>query len=315
MTDALKKVQGVLDDLHTNLAPGGALMGSMTASVQNLREMTANMNDLIQDVKPQLDKSMKRTDDITLKLDQLLAKTNDLMAKLNSSSGTVGALVSDTQMKDQVKDTVNNFHTASQSVKEVLGRFGQYRVFWDFTARNDQAADDTKGDAGLRIEPRPGRYYYLGGEDIGADSKLDRPRGVDYETPNTVDALLGWYGNWWDVFGGAIKSSFGFGARVIPFYGVPFMDRFVLFAEAENFSRNGYVYGRLIDKPEYDAGLEFKVNPYIKIGGRVQDIVEVPRYETTANLSFEDKDVAYLFGLMTFAASGIKNTSNTSNSN
>jgi phospholipid/cholesterol/gamma-HCH transport system substrate-binding protein len=304
MADALKSVQDLLGDLKGSVGKHAPLMENLTASVKNMREMTANMNDLMADVKPHLEKSLERSEAISAKLDQLLARTNDLMAKLNSSTGTVGALVSDPAMKDEVKETVTNLRDASVSAKDILGRFGQYRVYWNFTARNEPAARATKGDAGLRIVPRPGRYYYIGASNLGSTSNT--ALGVDYEQKNTIDALLGFDGDWWDVFGGAVRSSFGVGARLRPFYWDPILGRLSFFAQGYDFGRNRTILGRSFDKPVYDAGIEAQIHRFVTIGARVQDIAEVRRYETTANLSFEDKDVAYLFGLVTFAGSGAK---------
>jgi len=300
MADALKSVQGLIDELKGSLGKEGSLMKNLDASAFHLRQLTANMKDLMADVKPHLTRALERSDGVIEKLDRILAKTDELLVKLNTSTGTVGALISDREMKEQVKATVSNFRDASASAKDVLGRFGQFRFYWNVGARSEPEAKATKGDIGLRIVPRPGKFYYLGGTNLGGTANI--PKGTDYEQKNTIDAVLGWYGKWWEFYGGAIRSTFGAGGRLIPFPDIPWLERLSLFAQAYDFGRNRTILSRKFDTPVYDAGADLKVHRYLRIGARVQDLAEIRHYQTTATVSFEDKDVAYFFGLVSFSA-------------
>ena len=64
-----------------------------------------------------------------------------------------------------------------------------------------------------------------------------------------------------------------------------------------------------MNRPDYDAGLLARVNKYVGLGARVEDIAEVKRVMAWANVKWEDQDVAYLFGLATFGAAGTKGRS------
>jgi len=299
MADALKSVQGLLDELKGSLGQKGTLIQNLQASTQNMRDLTANMNDLMATVKPDLEHSLKKSSDVMDKLDQLLAKTNELAAKLNTSSGTVGALISDVEMKDNVKATVANFKDASASAKDALGRFGRFRFYWNATARNDPEARTTKGDIGLRIVPQEGKFYYIGASNLG--TATDAPKTSDFETKNTIDAVLGWYGKWWEFYAGSLRSTFGLGGRLTPFPDTVFLKRFSLVGQAYDFGRNRTIFGHQLNNPDYDAGIEVQVQRYVRLGARVQDIAAATHYQTTANVLFEDKDIAYFFGLVSFS--------------
>lgn len=309
MANALTSAEDLIKGLKGTVGKDAPMMKNLTASVQNMRELTANMNDLLADVKPELTESMRRSKDVAEKLDKLLGQTNELMAKLNSSTGTVGTLISDVEMKEKVKETVVNLRDASASVKDTLGRMNQFRVYWDATARYENGPDAVKGDLGLKIVPRPGHFYFLGGENIGSESNVATGAKVDYEQKNTITALLGWEWPYAQFFAGAIRSSFGVGGRLTPFAGEGLLGRFSLFAQAYELGRNRNIKNRKFNSQAIDAGAEVQVHKWVRVGARVADAAEVARFQTTANVNFEDKDIAYLFGLVTFASAGTKGRS------
>lgn len=308
LTAALDKLQVLLDGL-TKEGPRGSLTDNLRDTVANVRDMTANLNDLIATTKPKLEKAMDRTDDITKKLDDLLAKSNDMMASLATDKGAVGTLLHDEKVKEDVKQTIADVKEAAGTAKDVFGRITQFRVYWNYDWRYDSLAATSHSDIGLKIYPREGRYYYGGVSNIA--NLNDRPRGkhLDYTQPNRVDGLLGWEVGPLDVAIGAIRSAGGARVTYTPFNKDPFWDRFSVTAQAYDFGRNRTINGKVFDKPDYDVGLLARVNKYIGVGARVEDMAEVKRVMGWVNASWEDKDIAYLFGLATFGAAGTKGRS------
>ena len=104
------------------------------------------------------------------------------------------------------------------------------------------------------------------------------------------------------------------GARLIvtPFYRDPFWKRFSVMAQAYDFGRNRVINSRVFNKPEYDFGVLAKVTKWLGFGARLEDVQETKRGQVWANISFEDTDVAYLFGMATFGAAGSKGRSKSS---
>jgi phospholipid/cholesterol/gamma-HCH transport system substrate-binding protein len=308
MTAALAKFDKLLSSL-TEEGPRGTLADNLRETVANVRDMTANLNDLIATTKPKMTAAMDRTDEITKKLDALLEKSNTMMANINSDKGAVGALLHDEKVKDDVKETIASVKEAAGTAKDVFGRITQFRVFWNYDWRYDSLARTSHSDVGLYIYPRPGRYYYGGISNVA--NLNDAPRGhqADYTQPNRVDGLLGWETGAFDVAVGAIRSAGGARVTYTPFYKDPTWNRLSLQAQAYDFGRNRTVAGKLMNRPAYDAGLLARVNKYLGLGARVEDIAEVKRVMAWANVKWEDQDVAYLFGLATFGAAGTKGRS------
>lgn len=313
LTVALEKLDKLLGDL-TKPGPRGTMAENLTDTVANVREMTANLNDLIATTKPQLERAMGRADDITDKLDSLLAKSNNMMASLNTSSGTVGALLHDQKMKDDVKETIASVREAAGTAKDVLGRINQFTVFWNYDWRYEHLVRTSRADIGLKISPRPGKYYYVGGSNLANVSDDPRAsRHSDYVRPNKVDALIGFENKWWDVSVGVIRSGGGGRVRVTPFSTVPVLDRLSVEAQAYDFGRNRVIQGRRFDKPQYDVAARVKVQKHVSLGGRVEDLATVPRYQSWLKVVWEDQDIAYLLGMISFGAAGTKGRSKSSN--
>jgi phospholipid/cholesterol/gamma-HCH transport system substrate-binding protein len=309
LTAALGKLEKLLGDL-TKEGPRGTMAENLTDTVANVREMTANLNDLIATTKPQLERAMQRTDDITDKLDSLLAKSNNMMASLNTSSGTVGALLHDAKMKDDVNETIASVREAAGTAKDVLGRINQFTVFWNYDWRYEHLVRTSRADIGLKISPRPGKYYYVGGANLANISDERRTnRHVDYVRPNKVDALVGWEGEKWDVGVGVLRSGGGARVTVRPFAGQPLIGRVSLIGQAYDFGRNRVIEGKRFDKPQYDAAVKVQVQKHVALGGRVEDVAMVPRYQSWINVMFEDQDIAYLLGMISFGAAGTRGRS------
>ena len=112
--------------------------------------------------------------------------------------GVAGALVSDKQMKADVSEAISNIKDASVSVKSALGRVGGFRTYLKWDYKYEPVSRSSKNNFGVKIYPREGRYYYLGGANM--INVKDSIRGTDYETLNTVDAQLGWEVGTFDLY-------------------------------------------------------------------------------------------------------------------
>lgn len=307
ITKALASIQKTLDELNTDTGRG-TLAENLKDTVANVREMTANLNDLVETTKPNLEKAVERSDEITAKLDDLLAKADQMMAGLATDKGTVGALIHDKQMKEDVKQTISDVKQAADTAKDMLGRLNQFHIYWNYDWRYEHQIRTSRADIGLRIEPRPGRYYYVGGANLGNVSDMPK-EGPDYAQKNRVDALLGFYAPWYDVGVGVLRSGGGARLTLTPFYQNPIGKRFSLVGQAYDFGRNRVVESKLFNKPEYDVGILARINRFFGVGARVEDLAETKRYQSWLNVTFEDKDIAYLFGMASFGAAGTKGRS------
>ena len=307
LTKALASLQSILTEVNSE-GPRGSLTSNLKDTVANVRELTANLNDLVEETKPGLTAAMDRADSITQKLDSLLAKSNLMMAGLATDKGAVGALLHDEKMKADVKETVASVREAASTAKDVFGRITQFRVYWNYDWRYESAIRSSRADIGLKIYPREGRYYYLGGSNLGNISDANR-KGTDYVQKNRVDALLGFEKGPFDLGVGVIRSGGGVRLTYTPLWQHPIGKRLSVMAQGYDFGRNRIVEGRKFDKPEFDFGVLARVTKWLGLGARVEDVQQTKRGQVWANVQFEDTDIAYLFGMVSFGAAGSKGRS------
>jgi len=58
---------------------------------------------------------------------------------------------------------------------------------------------------------------------------------------------------------------------------------------------------RHFTKPNYTAGARVKLNSWVTAGVESEDIAEASNLNGVVNVAFEDKDIAYLLGFVSFA--------------
>lgn len=282
-----------LESLIKDVRGDGTLGENLNDILKNLKDVTANVNDLVANGQPHAEKAMERLDSITAKLDAMLTKTDMIVDKINKGEGVAGALVSDQKMKDNVTATLSNLRDASASAKDVLGRVGGFRTYlkWDF--KYEPAAKSSKNNFGVKIYPRPGRYYYIGAANM--INTKDAAKGTDYETMNTIDAQLGWEIKVFELYAGVLHGSGGSGVRWKPFYNSKW-DRLSVIVEGSEFTRDRRIKERHFNDPRFDLGMEIALNKYVSTGIRLNDMLETNRVNYTAKVVFEDKDISYLLG-------------------
>lgn len=307
LAKALGGLQDLLGGLNGEEGKRGPAVRNLNGILANVRSLTANLDEMIGDVKPGVTEAMNRMDAITAKLDAILAKTDAMMEAINSSKGPVGAMLHDEKMKEDVQETVSSLKDVAGTARDMLGRINQFRVYWNYDWRYEHAIRTSRGDIGLKIVPREGRYYYLGGSNLGNISDL--PRGTDYVRKNTVDALLGFVWGGWDLGVGVIRSGGGAKATWTPVPGDSAWGRLSLFAQGYDFGRNRTIEGRRFTHPEYDFGAMVRLHRMVGLGARLEDVQETRRYQTWINVNFEDRDIAYLLGMASFGAAGTRGRS------
>jgi|GEM_PF-348477 len=322
LDELMERVAKSLDDV----TGGGKLGSNLNATMANLRSITDSLNAAIGQQRQSMVNIVKNTEEFTAyaksvaahlddvlshskeeikeaihNLRETLDKSNTILAGVQRGEGTVGALFVDKKTADDVKETVTNLKQTSESAKEVLGRFTKVRAFWIVQARRDFKAGVYHGDFGMRIEPRPNKFYEVMGQNLSTTGSSQNSNS-DFERTNTVTALIGQ--NWGSLTAaaGVIKSRAGIEGRYRPFQNTDTaLNRVEVIAQGFDFGRDAYIKGRRFRNPNYTAGARVHVNDYVTAGVQAEDMAETTNLNGLVNISFEDKDIAYLLGFVSFA--------------
>ena len=292
ITDALNSIQNLTAGINDN----GKFAEDLGATLQNLRELSGNLNDLIFTLRPYLTKSMSEVSELT-------KASNEVMQDLQTGKGLFPALVSDEKMKQDVEQTLANIKQVSDDAKTFIGQMAKFRIFWLFDTYYQPNGNLSTSDLFIKFVPGNGYTYYSAGvTNLGNKDNMPK-NNKDFRDYNQIDARLGVYNEWGDLAVGMIRGAGGVRAAIKPLYKADsfIVKNFTLYGEATDFGRNRRINGRLFNKPFYAVGVQAWLNKNVAINARYNDIAEASAFQIGANLSFEDKELASLLGLARMA--------------
>ena len=292
ITDALNSIQNLTGGINDN----GKFAEDLNATLENLRNLSGNLNDLIFSLRPYLTKSMQEVSELT-------KASNSVMQDLQTGKGLFPALVSDEKMKQDVEQTLANIKQVSDDAKTFVGQMAKFRIFWLFDTYYQPDGNLSNSDLFVKFVPGNGyTYYSVGVANLGNKDNMPK-NNKDFRDYNQIDARLGVYNEWADLAVGMIRGSGGARAAIKPFYKANnfIVKNFALYGEATDFGRNRRINGRLFNKPFYAVGAQAWINKNVALNVRYNDIAEASAFQIGANLSFEDKELASLLGLARMA--------------
>lgn len=271
----------------------GQFGAQLNETMQEVRQLSANVNQLVITMKPYVTTSVKNLEEITEKL-------NTVMDSINNEQGVLGSLIKDEEMKKQVKESVAELKETMGEVKSFVGKVSRFRIYWDYDFFYNTNASVASSDLALEIFPSSGYTYYRAGlSNIGNDD--DKPKKGDYLERNELDLRFGLYNQWGTVSAGLIRGSGGVAAEFKPFYTSQFWQRLTGGVEVTDWGRDRVINGRKFDKMNLSYGVDFRISKYFSVGAWMRDALETNDLNVKANVSFNDQDISSFFGLATMA--------------
>ena len=289
ITQTMASIKEFVDSVNNQGEFGDQLNQTMT----EVRQLSANLNQLVASMKPYLTRSAQNLDDLTERLDALLAG-------IEQGQGVIGGLMKDEEMKQDVKESVTNLKETMSEVKTFVGKMSRFHVYWDYDFFYMPDSKLAVSDLALEIFPSSGYTFYragisnLGNEDDRLDSK-------DYLEKNKFDVRFGLYNKWAAVSAGLIRGAGGVALELKPFYDKEFLERFTFTGEFSDWGRDRVINNRLFNKPNLSYGVDFRFNRFFSVGAWSRDVLETNDFAVKANISFNDQDISSFFGLATMA--------------
>ncbi len=317
-SEILGDVKVIVKSLKSSLAPEGAeppvttILNGVKDVVQNTKELTETMkrtmnnneekiNNLISNIetatyeiayqvdKTNSDSAMSEVKTILGNTQKLTGDLKDIVADVKRGKGTIGKLVVEDEIADQVKDTLS-------SVKKLVGKADAIRTELEvFTGANSN--DGAQSDVGLKIYPSPERFYLLGlsTSEIGPTKEKETvtvTNGVSVTEQKSerekdtfrFNAQVGRKIHDFAIRGGIIESTGGVGLDYfIPDFGTKFT------LEAFDYRKN---LG-----PNVRLSAEKQIWNVIYGKGALEDSLRKERSGTiSAGLRFNDEDLKGLIG-------------------
>ena len=276
-TDVLKK------ELKEN-------QGAIDSIIKNTKQVMADLREVTQASKENVKIALANFKSITSRADALLKQ-------IQEGKGTIGALMTDEKTSSDVKETVTSLKQTAKDAESLFNRVRRISVYWDYRQRYDFAAHRAHGDLGLNIVPRPGKFYFVGVDNLGNPEDRNKP-GNDLEYHNTLTAVMGRDFGPFTLYAGVIRAQGGIGGAFRPFWMNPAWDKRVeIQAEAFDFGRNETVQGEHFAKPQYNAGVRVGILRWLYAGIGLEDIAAGNHVVGNVEVQLKDDDIAYLFGM------------------
>ncbi len=298
ITKTMSSIKEFVDSVNNQ----GQFGEKLNQTMHEVRQLSANLNQLVAQMRPYLSRSVQNLDVASAKLNDLMAKADSLMNSLEQGEGVIGSLIKDPQMKEDVKDSVKDLKETMGEVKTFVGKMSRFRVYWDYDFFYMPGPALATSDLALEIYPSSGYTFYRAGiANIGNED--DRLDAKDYLEKNQFDVRFGLYNKWATVSAGLIRGAGGVALELKPFYDKEFLERFTFTGEFSDWGRDRVINGRLFNKPNLTYGVDFRFNRYFSVGAWARDVLETNDFAVKANISFNDQDISSFFGLAAMAGS------------
>jgi len=270
--EGIEELRLVLSEVRAD----GAFGNNLNGAVVSIRRIAKRFDEITRQHQDDITVTLVNLREISEGLKGTISTIQEIAEKINTGEGVIGTLVNDEEMGENLKSTI-------KEARKVLDRINLVRTYWDYRLRYDFEESQYRSDLGLKIYPRDDKYYHLGVNNAG-DTK-DDPN--DTEDKNTFTAEIGKHFGPFTLHAGAIRSKGGIGVAYRPW------DKMEFTTDAYYFSRK-----EPEEKPIVDMGGRFRLNDWAYVGGYVGDVGVEKDVNAYMNVVFEDKDIAYLLGLI-----------------
>ncbi len=299
----MANLRHITDSLNVAL---GQQQQELTEIVQNIHSMMAHGKNLAKNVDEIVEGHREDVEVTLAKVRSVSERLDEITAKISRGEGTLGKLLNDDGMGKDMEETVQSIKNAAKDASALLGKVTQIQTYWDYRQRYDFEDDQARADVGLKIVTRPGKFYFVQGNNLGKrEDRKDDP-DADLERKNTFTAVMGRDFGAVTLYGGVIRSAGGAGLKLRPLGLVGISSgtakRFELEAEGYDFSRDETIRGHHFKGGVYNVGARVLVwDPFLWLGAGVEDIGERQNVNANVNFTFKDEDISYLLGFVGLA--------------
>lgn len=290
LRDAIENIKEISQKINLAIGPEEELRDTVKNFGEfsdNVRKLAKNLNQVVEENRENLKKTLGGLSTISDDLKEAFDSISTVAKKIEEGEGVLGKLITDEEMAEDLKDSFENVRKASHEAERVLARISGFTTAWDYQLHYNADDEKFRSDFGIKIIPKPGKFYYFAVNNIAEKDGGDYDEGD--QKINSFTAGIGKSFGPLTLYGGIIRSSGGVGVGFRPFG----KEWFELFTEAFRFDRD--VDNK--DKAWINAGGKFKVTEWLYLKANAEDILERKSFNTTLNLSIEDEDMAYLLGL------------------
>ena len=168
MEDILADLRGTTSNIREF---SYALRSDGSEMVMRLNELATNLNGVVNDNRDNLKVTLENVREASRSAELALASIENVTRKIDRGEGTLGKLVSDDSM-------YNNIDSAAKGISDYTSRLERMKTIVGF--RSEYMFPESKTYFTLELKPKPDKYYILG---INSDYRYKYKQAVSTATP------------------------------------------------------------------------------------------------------------------------------------
>ncbi len=289
-----RSMEDILADLRSTTSNirefSYALRSDGSEMVMRLNELATNLNGVVNDNRDNLKVTLENVREASRSAELALASIENVTKKIDRGEGTLGKLVSDDSM-------YNNIDSAAKGISDYTSRLERMKTIVSF--RSEYMFPQSKTYFTLELKPKPDKYYIL---EVASDPYAKYTRSEVVTTPPGTTTV---YENYEDRLRfsvefakrwgnlalrmGLIESRGGIGADYFAF-----SDKVKFSLDAWNFSSTEP--GNL--NTHMKASLNYTINKLLLLNAGYDNFLNSDRAAAFVGvgLRFDDDDLKYLLG-------------------
>ncbi|MEW6585846.1 MAG: MlaD family protein [Nitrospirota bacterium] len=290
ITDLTASISNVVEENRDNLSTAMSNMRDFSKTLKDdTPTLIANLNKAAGDLRAVVEENRPK---ISSTMDSL----NSITAKIDKGEGTLGKLVKDERLYENVSK-------AAEGVERTISAVERFRTFLTFQADYLTEPQDGKGYFSVTLQPKPDKYYILGivSDPLGRVRTKETITTTDTGTKRVkeekIEQKIEFTAQFAKRFGdiafrlGMTENTFGAGADYF-FLG----DRGRITADIWDFSNDE----EDSENPHLRVGLDYFLFKNIFVSAGADNVLNKRWRGVYAGggLRFEDEDLKYLFGTL-----------------
>ncbi|MBN2407311.1 MAG: MCE family protein [Elusimicrobia bacterium] len=237
----------------------GALNTALGKDGYKLSRAVDNINSVLNNLNLVMEDEIKAIGGSIEKLGSAADELRIILSEVHEGKGPLGKIVSSEEYGKKVGQTIDSIYSASQDLRDAVNRLKGFDTSVGAQVYYEPGSEQYRSYMGMTFRTASKRYLSLGLDNIraGESSGSDPDEGGD--RMNAVSLLAGKSFGSFTVFGGAIRSSGGFGA------GWMFKNRLELGTRMFEFSR---------DNPWWTVSSKLKLTEFLNLGVAYENILD-----------------------------------------
>lgn len=203
--------------VEENRADVRAAIERLPRAIENFSQAAAEIRDTVAENRADIRTAVQNIASFSPKLDRIGDHLETATAQIAAGKGTLGKLVMEDTLHQQASSVLRKAEERLEEVKPFTQGISQLKFYAGLEAGSNVTSGASRGEAYLRLEPQPWKFWHLGVSYRTAEEER-RVRSDDPDKiPVDINALFGW--RWWpdddieryrlSLAGGLIDSKLG----------------------------------------------------------------------------------------------------------